>query len=216
MGNIKNKRSGRNEDNAFYEERTILRESDRYEAEDLKAAVDTLKRGGIILYPTDTIWGIGCDATNEEAIARIYKLKQREDAKAMLSLVGNVGQLERTVRDIPEVAWQLIDVAVNPLTLIYDHPVGIADSLKAEDGSAGIRITSEPFSRALCERLRRPVVSTSANISGNPAPRTFSEISKKIIDGVDYVVKFRRQEKGGATPSNIIKVGEAGLIKVIR
>lgn len=216
MGNIKNKRSGRNEDNAFNEERTIPREAYRYEADDLKAAVDTLKRGGIILYPTDTIWGIGCDATNEEAIARIYRLKQREDAKAMLSLVGNVGQLERTVRDIPEVAWQLIDVAVNPLTLIYDHPVGIADSLKAEDGSAGIRITSEPFSRALCERLRRPVVSTSANISGKSAPATFSEISKEIIDGVDYVVRFRQQEKGGAKPSNIIKVGEAGLIKVIR
>lgn len=203
-------------DVAFRPDDQEYQEQERYEADDLKAAVDTLKRGGLILYPTDTIWGIGCDATNEEAIARIYKLKQREDAKAMLSLVGNVGQLERTVRDIPEVAWQLIDVAVNPLTLIYDHPIGIADSLKAEDGSAGIRITSEPFSRALCERLRRPVVSTSANISGKPAPATFSEISKEIIDGVDYVVRFRRQEKGGAKPSNIIKVGDAGLVKVIR
>ncbi len=203
-------------DVAFRPDDQEYQEQERYEADDLKAAVDTLKRGGLILYPTDTIWGIGCDATNEEAIVRIYKLKQREDAKAMLSLVGNVGQLERTVRDIPEVAWQLIDVAVNPLTLIYDHPIGIADSLKAEDGSAGIRITSEPFSRALCERLRRPVVSTSANISGKPAPATFSEISKEIIDGVDYVVRFRRQEKGGAKPSNIIKVGDAGLVKVIR
>lgn len=203
-------------DVAFRPDDQEYQEQERYEADDLKAAVDTLKRGGLILYPTDTIWGIGCDATNEEAIARIYKLKQREDAKAMLSLVGNVGQLERTVRDIPEVAWQLIDVAVNPLTLIYDHPIGIADSLKAEDGSAGIRITSEPFSRALCERLRRPVVSTSANISGKPAPATFSEISKEIIDGVDYVARFRRQEKGGAKPSNIIKVGDAGLVKVIR
>lgn len=203
-------------DVAFRPDDQEYQEQERYEADDLKAAVDTLKRGGLILYPTDTIWGIGCDATNEEAIVRIYKLKQREDAKAMLSLVGNVGQLERTVRDIPEVAWQLIDVAVNPLTLIYDHPIGIADSLKAEDGSAGIRITSEQFSRALCERLRRPVVSTSANISGKPAPATFSEISKEIIDGVDYVVRFRRQEKGGAKPSNIIKVGDAGLVKVIR
>lgn len=201
---------------AFRPDDQEYQEQERYEADDLKAAVDTLKRGGLILYPTDTIWGIGCDATNEEAIARIYKLKQRNDAKAMLSLVGNIGQLERTIRDIPEVAWQLIDVAVNPLTLIYDHPIGIADSLKAEDGSAGIRITSEPFSRALCERLRRPVVSTSANISGKPAPATFSEISKEIIDGVDYVVRFRRQEKGGAKPSNIIKVGDAGLVKVIR
>lgn len=216
MENKKTERKNINKEVALRPEIQERQEQERYEADDLKAAVDTLKRGGIILYPTDTIWGIGCDATNEEAIARIYKLKQREDAKAMLSLVGNIGQLERTVRDIPEVAWQLIDVAVNPLTLIYDHPIGIADSLKAEDGSAGIRITSEPFSRALCERLRRPVVSTSANISGKPAPATFSEISKEIIDGVDYVVRFRRQEKGGAKPSNIIKVGDAGLVKVIR
>ncbi len=187
----------------------------RYEADDLREAVEVLKKGGIILYPTDTIWGIGCDASNSEAVKRIFALKERADAKAMLSLVGSEGQLQRTVNDIPEVAWELIDAAVKPLTIIYDHPVGLAPELLAPDGSAGIRITSEPFSRALCERLRRPVVSTSANKSGQPSPASFSDISPEIIDGVDYVVRFKRDQKGG-TASNIIKLGEAGRVKVIR
>jgi len=187
----------------------------RYEADDLREAVEVLKKGGIILYPTDTIWGIGCDASNSEAVNRIFALKERADAKAMLSLVGSEGQLQRTVSDIPEVAWELIDAAVRPLTIIYDHPVGLAPELLAPDGSAGIRITSEPFSRALCERLRRPVVSTSANKSGQPSPASFSDISHEIIEGVDYVVRFKRDQKGG-TASNIIKLGEAGRVKVIR
>lgn len=187
----------------------------RYEADDLREAVEVLKKGGIILYPTDTIWGIGCDASNSEAVKRIFALKERADAKAMLSLVGSEGQLQRTVNDIPEVAWELIDAAVKPLTIIYDHPVGLAPELLAPDGSAGIRITSEPFSRALCERLRRPVVSTSANKSGQPSPASFSDISPEIIDGVDYVVRFKRDQKGGSA-SNIIKLGEAGRVKVIR
>ena len=187
----------------------------RYEADDLREAVEVLKKGGIILYPTDTIWGIGCDASNSKAVKRIFALKERADAKAMLSLVGSEGQLQRTVNDIPEVAWELIDAAVKPLTIIYDHPVGLAPELLAPDGSAGIRITSEPFSRALCERLRRPVVSTSANKSGQPSPASFSDISPEIIDGVDYVVRFKRDRKGG-TASNIIKLGEAGRVKVIR
>ncbi len=187
----------------------------RYEADDLREAVEVLKKGGIILYPTDTIWGIGCDASNSEAVKRIFALKERADAKAMLSLVGSEGQLQRTVNDIPEVAWELIDAAVKPLTIIYDHPVGLAPELLAPDGSAGIRITSEPFSRALCEHLRRPVVSTSANKSGQPSPASFSDISPEIIDGVDYVVRFKRDQKGG-TASNIIKLGEAGRVKVIR
>lgn len=187
----------------------------RYEADDLREAVEVLKKGGIILYPTDTIWGIGCDASNSEAVKRIFALKERADAKAMLSLVGSEGQLQRTVNDIPEVAWELIDAAVKPLTIIYDHPVGLAPELLAPDGSAGIRITSEPFSCALCERLQRPVVSTSANKSGQPSPASFSDISPEIIDGVDYVVRFKRDQKGG-TASNIIKLGEAGRVKVIR
>ncbi|MDE6057281.1 MAG: Sua5/YciO/YrdC/YwlC family protein [Muribaculaceae bacterium] len=135
----------------------------RYDEADLKEAVKVMKEGGIILYPTDTVWGIGCDAANEEAVRKIYELKKREDSKSMLVLVGSEGMLQRTVKDVPEIAWQLIEAAVNPMTIIYDHPIGVADCLKAEDGSLGIRITSEKFSRMLCERMRGPIVSTSAN-----------------------------------------------------
>lgn len=189
---------------------------ERYCKEDIDTALATLRSGGIILYPTDTIWGIGCDATDSKAIERIYRLKKRADAKAMLSLVGSEGQLQCFVKDIPEVAWQLIDAAVNPLTIIYDHPAGLSEKLIAEDGSAGIRITSEPFSRTLCMRLKHPIVSTSANVSGERAPLNFEDISEEIRNGVDYVVKFRQCDKMAHTPSNIIKVGDGGLIKIIR
>ena len=188
----------------------------RYEEDDLKEAVRVLKEGGIILYPTDTVWGIGCDARNEEAVRKIYGLKRREDSKSMLVLVGSEGMLQRTVRKVPEIAWQLIDVAVNPMTIIYDHPVAIAENLKAEDGSLGIRITSEKFSRMLCERMRGPIVSTSANISGKPTPLTFSEISSEIKNGVDYVCKYRRNDKASSKPSNIIKITRENIVKVIR
>lgn len=188
----------------------------RYDESDLKEAVRIMKEGGIILYPTDTVWGIGCDARNVEAVRRIYGLKQREDYKSMLVLVGSEGMLQRTVKDVPEIAWQLIDVAVNPLTIIYDFPTGVAENLKAEDGSLGVRITSEKFSRTLCERLKGPIVSTSANVSGKPTPRTFAEISSEIKNGVDYVCRFRQKEKAGAKPSNIIKVTRGNVVKVIR
>ena len=156
-----------------------------YDESDLKEAVRVMKEGGIILYPTDTVWGIGCDARNEEAVRKIYYLKKRADSKSMLVLVGSEGMLQRTVKDVPEIAWQLIDVAVNPMTIIYDHPVGVAENLKAEDGSLGIRITGERFSRTLCDRMRGPIVSTSANVSGKPTPMTFAEISSEIKKGVD-------------------------------
>lgn len=188
----------------------------RYDETDLREAVRILKEGGIILYPTDTVWGIGCDATNEDAVRKIYELKQREDSKSMLVLVGSEGMLQRTVRRVPDIAWQLIDAAVNPMTIIYDHPTGVADNLKAEDGSLGIRITSERFSRALCERLRRPIVSTSANVSGKPTPSTFSEISSRIKDGVDYVCRYRQNDKASGRPSNIIKITRENIVKVIR
>ncbi|MDE7409074.1 MAG: threonylcarbamoyl-AMP synthase [Muribaculaceae bacterium] len=187
-----------------------------YDEADLKEAVRIMKEGGIILYPTDTVWGIGCDARNEEAVKKIYSLKQRADSKSMLVLVGSEGMLQRTVEKVPEIAWQLIEVAVNPMTIIYDHPVGVAENLKAEDGSLGIRITSEKFSRKLCERLKGPIVSTSANISGKPTPSTFAEISAQIKNGVDYVCKYRQKEKASARPSNIIKVTRENIVKVIR
>ena len=188
----------------------------RYDEADLKEAVRIMKEGGIILYPTDTVWGIGCDARNEEAVRKIYRLKQRDDAKSMLVLVGSEGMLQRTVRNVPEIAWQLIDVAVNPMTIIYDHPVGVAENLKAEDGSLGIRITTEKFSRTLCERLRGPIVSTSANVSGKPTPLNFAEIASVIKNGVDYVCRFRQDEKASVKPSNIIKITQENVVKVIR
>lgn len=189
---------------------------ERYEADDLKAALDTLEKGGVILYPTDTVWGIGCDATNESAVKRIYEIKKRSDAKSMLSLVGSAGELQRWVRDIPDSAWMLIDAAVNPLTIIYDHPEGIAKNLLAPDGSAGFRITDELFSRTLCQRLRRPIVSTSANISGEPGAAYFAQISDEIKSAVDYVVRFRRDDTSPHKPSNIIKVSDTDVVKVIR
>lgn len=184
--------------------------------EDIKNAVSVLKKGGIILYPTDTIWGIGCDATNPEAVKRIYELKKRTESKSMLALVDGEAMLDRTVRDIPEVAWQLIEAAIDPLTIIYDHPQGVAGNLLADDGSLGIRITGERYSRELCRRLRRPIVSTSANVSGQPSPMFFNDISDEIKAGCDYVAEYRQDDHTPHRPSNIIKVSDGGVIKIIR
>lgn len=184
--------------------------------EDLKKACDVLRKGGLILYPTDTIWGIGCDATNEEAVQRVYTLKQRADNKAMLLLLGNEARLESYVQEVPEIAWSLIEVADRPLTLIYPGARNLAPNLIAEDGSVGIRITREEFSRRLCEQFRRPVVSTSANISGQPAPHTFQEIAEEIKQGVDYIVQYRQDDLTAAQPSSIIKLGASGLFQIIR
>ncbi len=182
---------------------------------DLKKAVDVLRNGGVILYPTDTIWGLGCDACNAEAVERIFKIKNRADSKSMLSLVASDGMLQQFVTEVPDAAWQLIDTAVNPLTIIYDNPRGIAENLKAEDGSAGFRITSETYSRGLCQRLRHPVVSTSANISGKPAPKHFSDIDPEILNAVDYVAEYGRNNIN-SSPSNIIKVTDSNVISIIR
>lgn len=188
----------------------------RYDSADMASAVETLRKGGIILYPTDTVWGIGCDATNEEAVKRIYDLKRRSDAKSMIVLVGSEGELQRSVMEVPEAAWMLVEAAVRPMTIIYDRPVGLAPNLLAEDGSAGIRITDELFSKTLCQRLRRPLVSTSANISGEKTARHFNEISQEIIDGVDYVVRYRQDDTAPHQPSSVIKVSDSGIIKIIR
>lgn len=189
---------------------------ERFDREDMAKAIEVLKSGGIILYPTDTVWGIGCDATNDEAVNKIYQLKKRVDSKSMLILVGSEGQLQSYVKEVPETAWMLIEAAIHPLTIIYDQPRHIAKSLIAEDGSIGIRITNEIFSKTLCERIKCPIVSTSANISGKKTPGNFYEIDSEIIDGVDYVVKFRRDDLSKSKPSNIIKVSNSGIFKVIR
>lgn len=184
--------------------------------DDIRQAVEVMNKGGIILYPTDTIWGIGCDATNPEAVKRVYDIKHRNDAKALITLIDSEAKLEAYVTNVPEVAWQLIEVAERPLTIIYDGARNLAPNLLAEDGSAGIRITREEFSKNLCMRMRRAIVSTSANISGEPSPKCFADISPDIINAVDYVCTSRRNEDKNPPASNIIKLGDGGEVKVIR
>lgn len=172
--------------------------------------------GGIILYPTDTVWGLGCDATNEKAVQKVYELKQRVDKKAMLVLIDTPAKLETYVDEAPEIAWQLIDITDRPLTIIYEHGRNLAGSLLAEDGSIGIRVTKESFSHNLCKQFRKPVVSTSANVSGEPSPANYGEVSGFIKKGVDYVVNYRRDEKRKTAPSSIIRLGAGGIFQVIR
>ena len=184
--------------------------------EDIKKACEVMAAGGLILYPTDTIWGIGCDATNEEAVRRVYELKRRSDHKAMLLLMDSSAKLNYYVQEVPDVAWDLIELADSPLTVIYSGARNVAPNLLAEDGSVGIRITQEEFSHKLCERFRKPLVSTSANVSGEPSPANFSEISATIKAGVDYIVRYRQDDLSKAAPSHIIKLGAGGLVKIIR
>lgn len=184
--------------------------------EEIKKACRVLYEGGVILYPTDTIWGIGCDATNAEAVKRVYDIKRRMDSKAMLVLVDSPVKVDFYVRDVPEVAWDLIELTDKPLTIIYDGARNLAENLLAEDGSVGIRVTNEAFSKRLCQQFRKAIVSTSANISGEPSPGNFGEISEEIKQAVDYIVGYRQEEKGDPTPSSIIKLGKGGEIKIIR
>ena len=192
----------------------------RYDKDDLQEALRVLRSGGIIVYPTDTVWGIGCDATNAEAVAKIYALKQREDSKSMLVLLDSPAKLNYYISDIPEAAWALLeaseDAETKPLTLIYPHARNMAPNLIAEDGSIGIRITKEPFSKALCAQLKHPIVSTSANISGHPTAHFYAEIEQAILDGADYVCRFRREDDCPAEPSSIIQLLADGSFKIIR
>ncbi|EDV07756.1 Sua5/YciO/YrdC/YwlC family protein [Bacteroides intestinalis DSM 17393] len=184
--------------------------------EDIKKACQVMNEGGVILYPTDTIWGIGCDATNEEAVRRVYQIKQRSDSKAMLVLVDSPVKVDFYVQDVPEVAWDLIEVADKPLTIIYSGARNLASNLIAEDGSVGIRVTNEEFSKHLCQQFRKAIVSTSANISGQPSPANYSEITEELKSMVDYVVGYRQEEMGHPKPSSIIKLDKGGVIKIIR
>lgn len=201
----------------------------RYDKEDLQEALRVLRDGGIIVYPTDTVWGIGCDATNEEAVRRIYALKQREDSKSMLVLLDSAAKLNYYITDIPDAAWTLLEASDNgertngrmdeggkPLTIIYPDARNMAKNLIAEDGSVGIRITNEPFSKALCAQLKHPIVSTSANISGHPGAPYFAQIEKEILEGADYVCKFRRDDETPHEPSSIIKVCADNSFRIIR
>ena len=184
--------------------------------EDIAQACAIMERGGVILYPTDTIWGIGCDATNSDAVRRVYEIKRRSDNKALIVLADSMAKVEFYVDEIPDIAWDLVELSSKPLTIIYSGARNLASELLGEDGSVGIRVTQEPFSQALCRRFRKPIVSTSANVSGDKSPRNFAEISDEIKQAVDYIVEARQDEAGEAQPSSIIKVGKGGLIKVIR
>lgn len=184
--------------------------------EDIKNAIEVMKQGGVILYPTDTVWGIGCDATNAEAVAKVYKIKKRDDSKALICLVDSDARLQRYVRNVPNVAWDILDIATKPTTIILDGGINLAPNLIAEDGSIALRITKEPFSHELCYRFQKPLVSTSANISGEPAAANYNDISQELIDAVDYVCFSRRQEHKPHTPSSIIKLKEDGEVTIIR
>ena len=206
--------------------------------EDIRNAIETMRKGGTILYPTDTVWGIGCDATNVEAVKRVYEIKQRDDSKALICLVDSDARLQRYIRNVPDVAWQLIDSVTlgsgnfvtflsdvtkfpdpnvtRPTTLILDGAINLAENLIAEDGSIGIRITNEPFSKELCYRFQKAIVSTSANISGEPAAQNYCDIDPRILEAVDYVCWSRRQEHKPHTPSSIIKLKANGEVTIIR
>lgn len=188
----------------------------RYDAQDMRDALRTLQNGGLILYPTDTIWGIGCDATNPDAVRKVFELKRRDDAKVLISIYHTTAILPLLMTKVPEVAYDLIDSATRPLTIIYPEVKGLAENLLAEDGSAGIRIVDEYFCNELCRRFRKPIVSTSANISGEPSPKNFREISEEIKSGVDYVVHYRRKEREKGVASNIIKLEKDGAFVIIR
>ena len=188
--------------------------------EDIKKAVETMRKGGVILYPTDTVWGIGCDATNAEAVKRVYAIKQRDDSKALICLVDSDARMQRYFRTVPDVAWQLVDSLkesdAKPTTLILDGAINLAENLIADDGSVGIRITNEPSSKELCYRFQKAIVSTSANISGEPAAQNYCDIDPRILETVDYVCWNRRQEHKPHTPSSIIKLKENGEVMIIR
>lgn len=184
--------------------------------EDIEKALEVLRTGGVILYPTDTIWGLGCDATNEEAVKKIFKIKQRSDQKSLLVLLDNPGKIPSYVNEIPEVIWDLIELTDKPLTIIYSDAKNLAKNLIADDGSIGIRIVNDPFCQKLIQRFKKPIVSTSANISGDKTPSNFSEISNNIIDMVDYVVQWKQDDYTRAQASGIIKLKNNGEIQIIR
>jgi L-threonylcarbamoyladenylate synthase len=182
---------------------------------EVQKALQVLKQGGLILYPTDTVWGIGCDATNAEAVQKIYKLKQRDDSQALICMVNNYGMLEKHVDNVPKMAYTILDLAIKPTTIIYDHPAGVAENLIAADNTLAIRVVKHKFCEQLIKYLGKPLVSTSANISGQPTPKSYKEISEHILKGVDYVVNLQN-EKSASQPSAIIKLGNDGKVNIIR
>jgi len=183
---------------------------------DINQALEILQAGGILLYPTDTIWGIGCDATNPHAVDKIYQLKGRAKDKSLIILLENENKLTSYVREVPEVAYQLIEYTDKPLTIIYEDAKNLAPNLLAEDGSIGIRIVRHPFCEKLLQRFRKPIVSTSANISGEPSPKNFQEISDAIKNSVDYVAEYGQDDTTPKQASTIMKLDASGAFSFIR
>ncbi len=184
--------------------------------EDIKESLNTLRQGGIILYPTDTIWGLGCDPTNNAAVEKIFKIKSRDENKSLIILADGLSMIERYVGECPEIVFELAEVSEEPLTIIYPAGKNLANGVFSQDGSIAIRICHDEFCSELISRFRKPIVSTSANFSGAPSPGNFSEIEKRLIDSVDYVVKYRQNDRSNATASPVIKVNKDGTIKIIR
>ncbi|MEO9513866.1 MAG: L-threonylcarbamoyladenylate synthase [Flavobacteriaceae bacterium] len=183
--------------------------------QEINNCIEELKKGNLILYPTDTVWGIGCDATNPNAVKKVYDLKRREDTKALICLVANQAMLERHVEQVPDVAYDIMDLAEKPTTIVFDQPKGIAKNLIEEDNTLAIRVASDKFCQYLINKFGKPIVSTSANISGEITPKQFKEISQEILKGVDYVVNLPEENKN-PSPSSIIKLSNDGQVKVIR
>ena len=181
----------------------------------MEQIIQTLKSGGTILYPTDTIWGIGCDATNIDAIEKIFEIKKREKTKSMIILVESEKRLQDLV-DVPEMAWEIMDLSEKPVTIIYDSPKGLPKELLAEDGSIGIRLVKNDFLKKLISKLNKPLVSTSANFSGEKSPMKFSDISQEIVDAVDFVIEENQDKVSEYSGSSIIRVWSDGRVKVIR
>ncbi len=184
--------------------------------EDIKKSLDTLRNGGVILYPTDTVWGLGCDATSQSAVDKIFKIKSRDEGKSLLLLVSTEQMIDRYVNEIPEIAYQLIEVTDTPLTIIYPGGKNLASGVCAADGSVGIRICQDDFCNELISRFRKPIISTSANFSGKPTPGNFDEIDESLIEKVEYIVKYRQDDRQKHNASPVIKIGLNGTIQIIR
>jgi L-threonylcarbamoyladenylate synthase len=184
--------------------------------EDIRNALTALKTGKVILYPTDTVWGLGCDPTNAEAVGKIFRIKQRVDSKSMIVLVNSTDMLQRYVSDVPEVALDMVELTDTPLTVVYDKGKSLAPGITAEDGSVGVRLCLDPFCDDLITSFRKPLVSTSANISGQPAPAIFDEISDEIKDAVDYICQYRQNDRTRSKPSSVIKISSNGAVKILR
>lgn len=184
--------------------------------EDIKKAIEVLRKGGVILYPTDTIWGIGCDATNSAAVKRIYEIKHREENKAMLVLLDSMTELDKYVDNIPSMAYDLNELSEKPITIIYNNVTGVAPELLGDNHSVGIRISREPFTQELCRQLRRPIVSTSANVSGAPSAAFFAEISDEIKQAVDYIVSYRQDDTTPHQPSSVVMLSPDNVVKILR